>query len=132
MKFLIDNALSPKLAALLVEAGHDAVHVRAVGLARAEDPEVLRHAALEERVLVSADTDFSTILALRSQAKPSFILFRGAQERRPEEQATLLLGKLPIMQPYLGSGAVVVISPDRIRIRNFPSCARRRSVPNRF
>ena len=37
MRFLIDNALSPALAVLLQQAGHDAIHVRAIRLQRAED-----------------------------------------------------------------------------------------------
>jgi predicted nuclease of predicted toxin-antitoxin system len=37
MKFLIDNALSPALAALLEQAGHDAIHVRSIGLQHADD-----------------------------------------------------------------------------------------------
>jgi len=36
MKFLIDNALSPALATLLQQAGHDAVHIRSIGLQRAD------------------------------------------------------------------------------------------------
>lgn len=35
MRFLIDNALSPALAVLLTDAGHDAVHVRSLGLQHA-------------------------------------------------------------------------------------------------
>ena len=37
MKFLIDNALSPALADLLQQAGHDAIHVRSIGLQHADD-----------------------------------------------------------------------------------------------
>ena len=66
MKFLIDNALSPALAALLQQAGHDAIQFRSIGLQRADDDVIVDRAAAERRILVSADADFGTLLAVRS------------------------------------------------------------------
>jgi hypothetical protein len=71
VRFLIDSALSPALAALLQQSGHDASHVRDLGLQHADDEVIFERAAAEHRIVVSADADFGTLLAMRSSRRPS-------------------------------------------------------------
>jgi predicted nuclease of predicted toxin-antitoxin system len=120
MRFLIDNALSPVVAEGLRQEDHDAIHVRDLGLAAADDETIFEHADRDQRVIVSADTDFGTILALRNAARPSVILFRGATPRNPIGQVKLLLANLREIAPSVERGAVVVLEPQRIRIRTLP------------
>jgi hypothetical protein len=60
-----------RLADLLAAAGHDAVHVRAYAMQAAGDEEILARALTEDRISVSADSDFSAILAAREAERPS-------------------------------------------------------------
>lgn len=62
MRLLLDANLSPRIATVLGEAGHDVVHVFDIGLADAVDTVILEHAAAERRVVVSSDTDFGALL----------------------------------------------------------------------
>lgn len=120
MKFLIDQNRSPRLAALLRAAGHDAVHTLALGLERAEDDALLQLAAEQQRVVVTGDTDFGALLALLRVRSPSVILFRSRRTPQASDQVQMILDHLDDLADDLDAGAVVVITDDRIRVRRLP------------
>ena len=120
MRFLVDEALSPIVAVLLAAAGHDAVHVRNIGLKSAPDGVVLAAAVDDRRVLLTLDADFGALVAASATASPSVVLFRGNLTRRPDGQVSLLIANLDQIADDLAAGAIVVIGDDRLRVRRLP------------
>ena len=119
MRFVVDECLPPSLAVQLSAAGHDAVSVTDLGLAGSADIVVMQAARDQERVLVSADTDFGELLARSNDHRPSLVLFRGA-EVDAKSLAAILLANLPQIAEPLDVGAIVVLLDDRIRVRFLP------------
>ena len=120
MKFLIDKNISYRICPYLEAAGHEAAHVDSLALAAADDIEILEHARADAAVIVSADTDFGTLLAAQRAALPSVILTREVSTMPAAELALLLLANLESVADALGAGAVVAIGRRGIRVRRLP------------
>src|SRR5262245_58429065 len=117
MRFLLDQNVSPKIAAPLRAAVHDVTIAREVVLRTQSVHVVIETDRGEGRVLVSPDTDVAAILAVSGAMTPSFLLLRPAANRRPNEQAALILNNLETIDADLAAGAVVVLGETTLRIR---------------
>lgn len=120
MKLLVDANLSPAVADQLRAAGFDVSHVADHGMWATSDEEIAVFAAAESSAIISADSDFATILALSGKSTPSLVLFRSADALTPTEQAALLAANLPTVEEELAIGAVVSISRNHLRVRRLP------------
>ena len=111
--------LSPRWIEALVEAGIEARHWSTVGDGAASDREVFQWAGRHGFVLLTHDLDFGRILALAGGRSPSVVLLR-TQRLLPSDSATMLVSVLRRHQAEIEAGAVVVVSPDRSRVRLLP------------
>jgi predicted nuclease of predicted toxin-antitoxin system len=120
MIFLVDNPVSPLVAEMLRKAGHDAVHVREYGLQAAADVVIFERASQENRIIISADTDFGFLVARSKKRKPSVIIFHHSFPHRPQQQGKLLLDNLTQLSTALEQGSLIIFESQRIRIRALP------------
>jgi predicted nuclease of predicted toxin-antitoxin system len=123
MKLLLDQGLPRSAAALLTQAGIDAIHAGDIGQASADDTALLQLGRESGRVVVTLDADFHTLLALSGAALPSVIRIR-IEGLRGAALASLLQTVLSQCATDLDQGAAVTVQETRIRIRTLPIAAR--------
>jgi predicted nuclease of predicted toxin-antitoxin system len=100
VKFLVDAQLPRSLTALLLSAGHDAVHTLDLPAANRTSDEVLcRLAAEEQRVLVTKDGDFVVSFLLRRM--PPKLLFVTTGNISNKELLALFRGNLQTTVGFL-------------------------------
>lgn len=87
--------------------------------ATASDSENLEFAHREERVVVTQDLDFSTLLALSGYNQPSLITLR-LLASDPETVNQKLIEVLPRIEQALEEGCAVTIEDTAVRIRRLP------------
>ena len=119
MRFLANAGISPLTVQFLSELGHDAVHIRTLGLERASDSELVDRARQDSSVLITFDLDFGDILALGVLDKPSVIIFRLADQRAQSVNQRLAT-VVAAQRAQLESGALILVEDSRYRIRKLP------------
>jgi len=117
MKFLVDVNASGVLSTLLIDLGHKVVCVKDIN-PRMVDDEIIAWAVREGLVIVTTDNDFEQMIWLQ-QKKHCGVL---RLENLPRAERKQLLQEVLISHSQdLESGAVVIATKQKIRIRRQPS-----------
>lgn len=88
MRFLADAGVSPRTVEFLSGLGHDAVHVRTLGLQRSPDGELVNQARADSRIVLTFDLDFGEILALESSTSRASSCF-GSPTNAPDPSTAI-------------------------------------------
>lgn len=119
MKLLLDQGLPRGAAELLRTNGIDTIHTGEIGYATAQDEEIVDRARVENRVVVTLDADFHSLLALSGASLPSVIRIR--MEGLKAVALTRLLQRITAeWSEELEIGALLTVQPDRIRVHRLP------------
>jgi len=115
MRFLADQDVYAITITFLRGLGHDVVPAAALGLARAEDAELLRVAHDQERIFVTRDRDFGALVFVQGSG-PGVVYLRILPSTQQAVHAELarvltLYGEQQLRRSF------VVIEPGRHRIR---------------
>ena len=119
MRLLLDMNMPTTITTWLRGQGHNAVHLRELGLGRVPDAEVFAFAAAEQRSIVTFDLDFGEIVGLATGAGVGVILLRLRSVKLAYMQQRIAAA-LAEADRALQAGAIVLVEDARIRIRPTP------------
>lgn len=118
MQFLLDADLSPRLARIFAEFGHEAIHVDIALPPRAVDGVVANLARGTGRCLVTGDFDFADVREFEP-AKYAGIVVLTLPARAGMPYVVALVREFLAELPRLGDlrGKLLIVEPGRIRVR---------------
>jgi len=119
MKILIDMNIPPWVADSLTEKGIEAKHWFYVGAPDAKDTEIMAYARNNDYIVLTCDLDFSTILSVTRDSKPSVVQIR-IQGFRNDETIQLIANAFLQNADELKKGAILTIDTKKVRTRLLP------------
>ncbi len=118
MKFLLDQDVYEKTAAVMVQWGHDVVRAKEVGLSEAGDEGILRAAQDQGRILVTRDRDFGNLVFVK-RLGAGVLYLRMVPSNIDSVHAELKRVLLAHSTEEL-SRSFIVVKPEGHRIRRLP------------
>ncbi len=119
MDLVIDCNLSPDWAQALAAKGYRAQHWTRIGDPRASDAQIMAWAREHQAVVLTADLDFSDLLAAGLFTGPSVIQLR-ADDLAPSALLLQVVAAIEQFTAELRSGALLSIDPAKARARLLP------------
>ncbi len=119
VRLLADMNISPQTVALLQQRGWNVIRVSERLPIHASDWEVLRLARQEDRILITLDLDFSTLLAISGWSNPSLITLR-LRRVDPQTVAHYVDYVLKQFGEQLLEGYAISVDEQRVRLRPLP------------
>jgi predicted nuclease of predicted toxin-antitoxin system len=119
MKLLLDQGLPRSTIAHLANVGIVAEHVGDLGMAAATDDQILDEARRRNSVVVTLDAEFHQKLAISRATSPSVVRIR-IERLKGMQLAAILAQVVSTARAEIVAGAVVSVTPSRIRVRSLP------------
>lgn len=119
MRFLLDQNVALRCVTLLAEQGHEAQHVRELGMTLASDVDIVAAAAERGAVVVTCDKGFHGVLARTGRRSPSVISIRD-HGLAAAATAETVLRVVSLHAAELEQGAAITIFRGLERVRLLP------------
>lgn len=119
LSFIADIHISPLTVSYLQKLGYKISRVTDFLSASVPDNQIIELARTQDAVIITQDLDFSYIIALSGQNKPSVISLR-VGNANPQVISQLLQNIIPQISKDLEEGAIVSVEESKFRIRKLP------------
>ena len=116
---LLDQGLPRSLVKLLQASGINAEHVGDIDMSTAKDSEIIQYSKKNNRIIITLDSDFHTLLALSSDSIPSVVRIRIEGLKAPD-YLPLIQTIIKQCEEDLEQGCVVSVQEKQIRVRQLP------------
>ena len=116
MRFKLDENLPVEAAALLREAGHDALTVLEQEMGGTTDPNIAAVCQQEGRAIVTLDADFADIRTYPPAEYAGILVFRLRQQDK-HHVLDVLRRILPLLDTEPFRGRLWVVGEERVRVR---------------